>query len=88
MNNLTVSRQQYNELVAALAICQASPYPAEITALVFTAAAKGIVGAEMVDSIMARGGRVDGLTIVDENSQTHTMKLGGRTVVMRNEHGS
>lgn len=85
MNNLTVSRQQYNELVAALAICQASPYPAEINALIFTAAAKGIVGAEMVDGIMARGGKVDGLTVIDENSQTHIMNMSGRIVVMRSE---
>lgn len=85
MNRLTVSRQQYNELVAALAICQASPYPAEINGLIFTAAAKGIVGAEIVDNILARGGNVDGLTVIDENSQTHTVELNGRIVVMRNE---
>lgn len=82
MSKLIISREQYNQIVAALAVCEASGYPQPIKTLVLIAATKGILGTEPVDTILDGGGKIDELVVVGEDKQISVKKLRGRTVVM------
>ena len=82
MNKLTVSRDQYEQLMKALRECNESKMPDDVKAAVFNAAASGIIGKEVVAGVLANGGKVDELVIVDRDKQTSVRRESGRVVVM------
>jgi hypothetical protein len=82
MNKITVSRQQYERLAAALLVCEGSGQSPEIKALVFVAAAKGILGAEQIDAVLSSGGKVEEMVVVDNERQVSVSQWRGRAVVI------
>ena len=82
MNRITISREQFVQLVATLAVCQASGFSNEVNALVFTAAAKGIIGKETVEGILESGGKVEEMIVIGSARQVSVKQVGGGVVVM------